>query len=279
MPELFNRRAIVYLGAEQGTLNRVKIEGLRVSFKVIKTDEPEPNDSEISVWNLAESTRGRIKDRTLPVSLEAGYGKNLALIFSGDIDPKGVSSRREGPDWITTFKASDSGEAFRTARIQESISAGAKLGPVLKKMAQSLGVKTGNSIEKLKQGDLNGAFDTFFSGVTLSGPAFKESQRLLKSSGWDMQIHNGELEVTASNQPLDLPVVLLTSSTGLIGSPEPGDKGVIRFDSLLNPEIGPRRKVDLKSKTISGLYMVKKVTLIGDTDGQQWYSQAEALQR
>lgn len=269
--ELYGRRAVLTVGTTQ-------IDGLRVIFKVNQGDKPEPNGSEISVYNLSETTRGKIQDQTLPVVLEAGYQDNISQIFAGDIRKDGVSSRRMGPDWVTTFKSLDGGEAFINSRIQESFKAGTKLGPVLKKLAQSAGVGIGNALDKLAAGDPTGALTEFTEGVTLSGRNSREMERIFRSVGYDYSVQDGQLQVTEIGKATDQTAVLLSAATGLIDSPEAGAKGLTKMRSLLQPIIRPRRKIKLETVELNGFYVARRVLHTGDTHGQPWYSEVEATQ-
>lgn len=269
--ELFGRRAVLTVGTTQ-------IDGLRTVFKINQSDKPEPNGSEISVYNLSETTRGRIQDQTLPIALEAGYQDDISQIFSGNIRKDGVSSRRAGPDWITTFKSLDGGEAFINTRIQETFKAGTDLGTVLTKLAKSAGVGLGNALEKLRAGDPTGALTEFTNGVTLSGRNSREMERLFRSSGYDYSVQDGQLQVTRIGQANDQTAVLLSAATGLIGSPEPGAKGLTKIRSLLQPILRPRRKIELSTVELKGFYVARRVLHTGDTHGQAWYSEVEATQ-
>jgi hypothetical protein len=269
--ELFGRRAVLTVGT-------VQIDGLRIEFKIAQSDKPEPNGSEIRVYNLSETTRGQIQDQTLPVTLEAGYGDDISQIFAGDIRKDGVSISRMGPDWVTTLKSLDGGEAYANSRIQESFAAGTKLTPVLKKLAQSAGVGLGNALKKISNGDVSGALTEFTDGVTLSGRSSKEMERMFRSSGYDYSVQDGQLQVTSIGGATDQTAILLSADTGLIGSPEPGAKGLTKIKSLLQPIIRPRRKVRLETELLSGFYVVRRVMHTGDTHGEPWFSEMECTQ-
>jgi hypothetical protein len=63
-------------------------------------------------------------------------------------------------------------------------------------------------------------------------------------------------------------VVLLNSSTGLIGVPTITDNGV-KVSALLNPEIRPNRTVKIESEVLemngeNGLYRVSQIEYTGD---------------
>jgi len=172
MGVLFGRRAVLQIGT-------VEVDGLRVSFKVEKDNKPEPNKSEVSVWNLSRDTRAKMLNQTaylgpvqvqsVTLSLQVGYGNDIELIFVGDIMRDGITTVRDGGDWVTTFKSGDGADAFRSARIQESFAKGAKIADVFKRLTESLGVGMGNALEKIKKGDFKGGLTEFFGGTVWSG--------------------------------------------------------------------------------------------------------------
>jgi hypothetical protein len=259
MGDLFGRVAWLQMGT-------VLVHNLRVSFIIDKSAEPEPNTAEITVWNLARNTRSLLKEQIpLYVKLVAGYVGNESQMFEGDIAPDGISSVKDGTEWVTTFRGGDGLEAYRTARIQESFKKGTAIVPIIKKAAQSMGVGIGNAIEKISQGDVSGALTEMVEGATMSGPTPRELDRLLASTGYTWSIQDGKLQIVEKDGRIYREVPHLTPDTGLIGSPEPGADGFTKFRSL-----------KLETSTYNGLYVLHKVRHNGDTHGANWFSDCEA---
>lgn len=270
MGDLFGRVASLQMGA-------ILVTGLRVSFIIDKSAEQEPNTAEIAVWNLAASTRAALKEQIpLYLKLTAGYVGNDPQIFEGDIAPSGISSVKDGNNWVTSFKAADGLEAYRTARIQESFKKGTALIPVVTKLVKSMGIGLGNAIEKLKQGDTKGALTEFVEGVTLSGSVPKELGRLLESSGYTWSAQDGQLQIVEKDGHIVREVPHLTPDTGLIGSPEPGKDKFTKFRSLLQPKLIPKHQVQIETSSYNGLYTLHRVRHNGDTHGANWFSDCEA---
>lgn len=269
MGELFDRRAVLQMGA-------VEIDGLRVAFKVEKTAEPEPNDAEVSVWNLSRETRAKVTQDRVPIVLRVGYGTGISQVFAGDILRDGITTVRDGSDWVTTFKAGDGAEAYRTSRVQEAFGKGAKLADVFKKTAESMGVGMGNALTKIRQGDAKGALTEFFQGAVLSGRTPDELTRVCGSLGYGWSIQDGQLQIIEKGKWTDDEAVLLAPDSGLIGSPEPGKDGITKIRSLLQPTIKPLRRVKLETRFCNGFFVVMKVTHSGDTHGNDWFSDCEA---
>lgn len=275
--EQFDRHAVVQMGSTQ-------IEGLRVQFKIEKNNDEAPNSASITVWNLASTTRGKIlleaqKPGGVPVVLTAGYGSNLSVLFNGDIIPLGLSVVRSGPDWLTTFKAGDGLGSYRSDRLKLSVPKGMDIGSVVQQiLGQFKGVKTDDVKAKIN-GLLTGKPQAFSKGSAFSGGCLQELNRLLKGHGLLCTSQDGKLDVATIGKPTPPVGVVpaLSSATGLIGSPEPSKDNFVKFKCLLRPEIRIQRQVQVTagSPPVVKLITVFRLTHMGDTRGQEWYTDIE----
>lgn len=269
MSELFGREVAITAGT-------VKITGLRCAFKVEQTLKPEPNKAEVSIWNLSEATRASLRGVVVPVTLEAGYVGTRQVVFKGDIAADGVISTRDGPDWVTTLRAGDGEDLYRRTRVQESFAEGTKIKDVLAKLLGKFGDSAKEAFQKAKAGDFSGALDTFVGGAVMSGPAHDELTKLLAANGYTWSFQDGKVQILKAGEANTEPAVLLSSSTGLLGSPEIGKGGVLKFRSLLQPGLRPGRKVKIQSREIHGaFFVVGKVVHTGDTHGNDWLSEVD----
>lgn len=279
MATLFDREIKLNLG---GVLvsSRLQPRGrtlLRVAFKIERNGQREPNTAEIQVWNLKQSTRTLLaEEESVPVSVDAGYVDRASEIFKGSVGP--ATSKREGPDWVTTFQSTDGGKAFKTARVNTSFKGGVGVAQVLRAAANALGVDPGNFEEQLKKGNLRGAIKEFKKGAVLSGNAALEVDKLAKTFGFEWSIQNGELQFTPKGKPINPnQAVLLTPKTGLVGVPEVGEKGIVVARSLLQPELTPKKRIKIESETVTGFYQIERSVFSGDTWGSDWYTEVEAV--
>ena len=273
--ELFNRKASVQMGT-------IAIEGLRVQFKVEKNNDDAPNSAEVTVWNLARPTRERmLAAKSVPIMLNAGYGDEMSLLFMGDILPLGISVARQGPDWLTTFKAGDGLDSMRSDRISIKVPAGADFKKTLMDLlGQFKKTDTKDAAAKISNGVtvLSDAITKFASGTVLSGGATTELNRLLKPSGLRASVQNGKMDISPiAGFVREVMVPALSPSTGLIGSPEPTKDGFVKFKALLRPQINVSRQVKITCESHpSGIFVtVHRLTHIGDTRGQEWYTEIE----
>lgn len=116
----------------------------------------------------------------------------------------------------------------------------------------------------------------FSKGVSASGTARELLTKYLKKQGLEWSIQNETLVIKPAGLPDLLATVRLSSSTGLIGSPEKREKGV-NFKCLLAPELMPGSPVLLDSEQIKGLFICRTVKHNGDTKQGDWLTEVEAL--
>lgn len=268
MADLFDRYISVTVGTRQ-------ITGLRMAFKVIQSNKPEPNTVELAIWNLSESSRAALQRPQVPTLIDAGYAGNHAILFKGDL--RRGTSARQGADWVTTLKAGDGEVAYRTARVNESVAPGTLIKDVAKRVAEALGVSAGDAARRIDAAVHRTGLTQYTNGAALSGFARDHLTTLCKSLGLEWSIQDGALQILPEGEATNDPAILLTARTGLVGSPAPGEKGVLKVVSLLQPAIRPGRKINVDAGGGLSFYRVTKVTHQGDTHGQPWYSEAEAV--
>lgn len=250
-----------------------QIRNLDISFFVEKTLTPEPNTAEIKIWNLNPSNRKTLQDQKhIPVLLKAGYQNSVGLLFKGDLTE--VFSQREGPDWVTTVRSGDGLVALRSAQIQQSFKAGTSAFDVLKSIAKTLGISTGDALNKLERLGLK----NLDNSMAISGNSMQQLHQALKPLGLEASIQDNALQILVSKQALEQTAVLLSPETGLLGFPQFSNHGVLRAQALLNHELFPGRKIKLETREIKEpLFAIQRVNFRGDTAGLDWTVDIEAL--
>lgn len=280
MALLFGRIAQVIVGPPNKTGKL--ITELRVTFKVEKTSESNPNTMTCSIYNLSKATRSLCETKGNSIILRCGYEGNVPLVFSGEICK--ATTERNGPDHITTIESGDGQLAFDTSTVDQSFGPGTTVDAVFNHVIGSFGAALG---------PITGVpTDTVNNGITLSGDSKKQMDDLTKKHNLEWSIQDGQIQVGKKNMPVFGTAVLLNSETGLIGSPKrvkilkggadpllpdlSKDSG-IQFKSLLNPKLKPGQLVNLQSVLVQGLYTVRKVTHSGDNYGGTWESDCDAI--
>lgn len=290
MPERFDRDLAVTVGAfrirmraeptiatnADGKLGQEPGESrdiLRVNFKIEKTGKGEPNQAHLEIYNLSPSRRQVVEDKGADVVIEAGYTGQLSEIFRGDLSYG--ENERTGPDWITVIECADGAKQVRRGRVQKSTVAGATAKGVMIELADSLGLDAGNLASKLDEGGFREGLESFATARVLSGRPWNEIRKLAISMGLEVSVQDGALQFLRPGEATNEGAAIINASTGLIGSPERGDKGIVKAVTLLRPQIKPGRRVRLTSASLDGDYVCQAVTHTGDTHGQNWYSTLE----
>lgn len=268
MSRLFGRVCAVTVGTR-------RITGLRMAFKIAKWLARDPNTLELTVTNLSAETRAALQEKDVPVTVEAGYAGTAGspgtsqVIFSGTA--RRVTHTHDGTEWETKLTSGDGEKAIRDGRVNEALAPGATMKDALGSLAKGLGV----AFDKASAGDLEGAFDSFANGVSLHGPAAPQLDKLMATAGRSWSIQDGTLQILRPDGTTAEAAVLLNAASGLVGSPEFGEKNLLTVKSLLQPDLRPGRKVQLEAAAVKGLFRVEKVTHSGDTAGSEWYSACE----
>lgn len=243
----------------------VRVTGSRVSFTVEKSSSRAPNSLEIKIYNLNDNTTALLLKRDYTVILEAGYKDSVEVLYAGDI----LSARDEwqAPDRLTTLECGDGAKAIRSSTIFASFRGGVDAGQIFSRLSASMGLPLG------PVSGLDGA--QYLSGFSASGSTAGVLDTLARRLGVSWSVQDGSLVVRPLGEAIPGEIVSLSEKTGLLGSPERTERGV-RVKSLLQPRIGPGRKIRLDSRLIKGDFVVEKVTHTGDTHGDDWSTDAEA---
>lgn len=277
MAELFNRDFAINIGGvsiESGNVDGRAVPILRVEFAVEHTLKKEPNTASVTITNLREDTRALLSRRGIATVVEAGYVGRRSVIFEGTLDFG--ATERDGTDWISTFESTDGGAAMRAARINETFKAGIDVRDVIAKAADQLGVALGNVLEATANGNVKGAIDAFKNGITMSGPAVPQFDRIMRSMGYDWSVQNGALQILEPGDVLDDgELILLKRGTGLVGSPQPGDDGAIVVRTLMLPSLIPGRRIKVESRLVDGFFRIERSSFSGDTRSTEFNVELE----
>ena len=277
MARLFLRDVSVQIGT---VLIRSRVDAadqakptLRVTFSIEKTGARHPNTCELAVYNLSKDNRTAVQQRLVPCIVEAGYAGERSQLFSGDL--RFTTSKREGVDFVTNFTIGDGVKEYTSARFNENFGPGTAVRDIIEKIAGALGVGLGNVVEKLREGGFRAGFDEFTKGAVFSGQASEELDKLMRAVGLEWSIQNGQLQVLKPKETTKDPAIALNKASGLIGSPELGEDGIVRGRALLQGQLSPGRLIKLESLLVDGFFKLTKTIHTGDTWGADWTTEFE----
>jgi len=256
-------------------VDTIVFDNLDVEFHILKSLKKDPNTLDLTIYNLNKDHRRQLESVENPiVQIEAGYEDNMGVIYLGLL--REVSSVLKQPDWVTTLTSGDGEKKKRNGRVNKSFAAGTKWKRVLKEVAKTLEIETGNLDEVIGSGKLIEATDEFSHGVVVSGQASKEMDRLIRSAGLEWSIQDGAFQILEAGKALAKEAIVLTPNTGLIGSPTVSSDGILTFTALLNPNILPGKQIHVFTDLISGFFRCEKIEYTCHSRGNDWYVQGEA---
>jgi hypothetical protein len=264
---LFERVCSVIVGT-------LRVDGLRVVFRVDKSTAKEPNTLDLQVTNLSEQSRAAMQRKGLRVQVLAGYAAQAAVIFTGDL--RTADHVHAGTEWTTKITAGDGERAYQHDHVSESFAPNTPAADVVRRLVRRLGVDPGEALQVAAT--LQGAFE---HGFVAHGKVSAVLDRVLGSRGMGWSVQDGRLQLLRPGETAPGSAVVLSPDAGLVGSPEAGTpavKGgpaVLKARSLLQPTLRPGGLVDLRSAAHRGQFRVEKVTHTGDTAGGDWYSDVE----
>lgn len=233
------------------------VSNLRVQFTIKRNAQYYPNQAVITIYNLNAETENSITQEGYRVVVEAGYGNenNYGQIFDGTVLMCN-RYKQNATDYIINILAID-----------------------------------GNNNH------------VFSKGIAVRGQAKATLSDIARTINGTWYVDNGKLYMVAYADKADkLPggykqAVELSPKTGLLGNPQQVNYG-IDAKCLLNPKLMPYGLVHIASENITeqmvqigsfsqgistpyeldsdGMYRICSVSFVGDTRGNDWYSEVVA---
>lgn len=274
------------------------LSNLRFTFEVLASDIETPNTALIRIFNLAQETVNTIIQEFDTVTLTAGYENgNQGNIFQGDLK-QFYFGNRNNVDNLLELRAGDGDLAYSKAVINETFPAGTTDQQTLSALAKSMGLPVAKTAEGFLT--LGGILPR---GKTLFGMARVHMGELAKRNNCRWSIQNGVVTLIPNTGYLPGTAVEINSATGMIGSPEQTDNGIM-LRCLLNPTIRVGHAIKINNRDIvqaslrshfgfpsyksqyypatianDGLYRVLVVEHFGDTrgKGEDWFTELTCL--
>lgn len=264
-------------GFELGAVSEKYPVPLHITFSLQKSDLETQNTAKIEIWNLNKSHLAALEKKKCIVGLRAGYGNNMALIFSGYVTF--VSTKPDGADMKTTIEVLDALTATKDTYISLSYHGKVNWKTIFNDVAKKMGVLVSYSH--------NAKFTNVSNGYSFVGPAKKVLTKGCKCCKLSWSIQNGVLHIKKKGDAMNRKGYLISADTGLIGSPEKvsitdknnSDKKKIGYDVtyFLNGAINVNDYVKLKSKRVTGYFYVYSLEISGDNLSGDWTCKARLL--
>jgi len=263
------------------------VSRLRCTFNIVKTVLMQPNYCEVVIYNLNAETENAIIKEGMRILVEAGYeGEQYGGIFDGDL-LQPIREKEDGTTFKLTLSSLDGDKFLQFGFSNFSILRGQSMRDMVYDLTQNTEISTGlGSISE----DLNTSQLT--RGKVVFGLAKNVLRQVAQTNSATFYMEDGKVNIIKATDIQEDRVIELSPTTGLIGTPSQYEYGVIA-KCLLNPRIKLNslihidnsliraRKAEngevLRSLDDDGLYRVIKITHIGDTRGNDWYTEVETV--
>lgn len=215
------------------------------------------NVCQIRIYNLSKLNRNRLRFNISnfggpyrPIVLRAGYGTNLAEVFTGNISQ--AWSVREGVNFITQIECYDGGFAFVNGTTDKQFPSGTPQTVVIGSVMQDL--------PHIKPGVIGDYPGSISRGNTYSGNSAKI---LTELTGGGFFVDNGKANALGTNEYINAPGSMLrvTAKSGLLNTPVL-EQTIVRFNMLFEPNLNVGTAVFLESLTEENFTGIYKVTSV-----------------
>ena len=262
----------------------IEISELKIAFNIEKHLVGYPNLATITIYNLSPYNRSLIEKQDTTIQVFAGYqDTGTSLIFEGHI--VNIIHKKEQTDYISEIFAQDGAKILNTAMINKTFSAGTPFEQVYESLVSQMdGIHQGVT-EGIK--DCLGGKRSLLRELQLSGSVKDWLQKLSKDCGFEFSVNDGIIETQPVGLPLsDAPPIVINQHSGMIGSPQRTEIGVM-VSNLLLPALKLGRTINLqainteinignlhfrslRTITMTGIYRIDKINHLGNTHEDQW---------
>lgn len=216
------------------------------------------NEGRFQFYNISPDVRKalwrdnyNIGSKIILMTLRAGYGSDIPIVFMGFVQ-NCISYKDSGStEWKTEIQAFEGGFLFQYGFINSTYIAGTSYADILNDMT--------SKDPQTKLGYISKDLGALEADKTFIGQTMDVLQR--EFEGYDIFINKGELNVLSNKDALPAAIPLLTSSSGLLGSPRRSGF-YTEVDMLFEPELEIGQVVSLKSELMPELNQTYKIIQI-----------------
>jgi hypothetical protein len=266
---------------------------LHIKFSVKRSGVMTPNVADIRVYNLSAQTASLIQNEFSNVILQAGYQSNYGVIFNGQIKQFISNGRENATDTFVDIIAGDGDQAYNYAIVNTSLAAGSSQSDHL---SAALGAMSTQGVGQSYIGAL--PQNQLPRGKVMYGSAKQHIKRIADTNGFVWSIQDQKVVFISQSTYLPGIAVVLSSKTGMIGTPQQTVVGV-DCKCLLNPQIKIHGRIQIDNASVAqfkldqfnpgsaantpvplntdGFYYVNVANHTGDNRGTEWYTNLSLL--
>lgn len=260
------------------------IEGLRIKFEIIKSMQAKENTAKIEIFNLSPELRNQLNEEESLVRIYAGYSKYKGLIEIGQGDITKIRTNRNETDIATEMYLAEGLKKTKSNPIALSYTKDVKLADILTNITASTGFT-------FRQVDMDSS-KVIASSYADMGSLDHILSNLALEYNFNWSIQNGVILLKGKKVTNNQEIMLFTPESGLIVNPESVRKISRRLQKskivdqeedkmnvqvMLQPQLQVSDIIAVESENLKGKFRIEKITHIGDTHENDWYSELEVI--
>lgn len=235
---------------------------LYISFTVEESTGRTPNKAKVDIYNLSTHSLQWLEQPGQVMQVFAGDSTTPPEIFQGDLNRGKVVTKRAPPNYITTLEAQDGKRVMQGGYFEGSYPAGTTRTKIRVDVLAANGIATGH-VGTLPE-------RVYEAPPSFSAPMREVLDELYAGELAQWSIQRGVFQLVALGQPLPGNAPVISSGTGMIGSPDRTDKGVKVSIRGMAPGTFPGGAFVISSRVWGGQARITKLTRKGDSYGKQW---------
>lgn len=218
-----------------------------LEFDITRNTLTSANVCQLRLYNLSATNRNALRRNVTSgwsypletVTLQAGYGTNLPIIFSGNVSQ--AWSVREGTNFITQLECFDAGFSYVNAQVPENLSSYPKGS-----LYRDIIIDLINSIPDIKIGVVGSYPGSLPRQTTYNGNTFDILSAL---TGGGFFVDHGIGNALGNNEySAKAPASIINAATGLLNTPIL-ENNIVRFNMIFEPSLDVGSGVQLSSTT------------------------------
>jgi hypothetical protein len=246
-----------------------------IYFNIQKADVSSADTSKITLWNLNPQHLAVLNEKDCVVTLKAGYGSEMTLIFVGAVTH--IETTLDAADRMTEIEAVDGRIELRDTFVSLSYKGKISTKTIISDISGEMGVPVTFSY--------NAKFVDLPNGYSFIGAGKSALDKACIPTNLIWEIQNGILQVKLKGDTMSREVFVISPDSGLIGIPKKLTEGAkndaennesgYEITYLLNGAIGVGDYIKLESKIATGYFRVSEVEHDGDNIEGDWLSTAK----
>lgn len=288
MPDFYRRQFEIYVKDKNVPFIRATNDRqFKMTFSVLIDFGGFNSYADIAIYNLSKDTELEISSKGDYIGLRAGYENSIDYIFKGEI--VNIIKEKNGSNRITRLICKSGAVSQELSTINKSFEKNVTLRELCQACADAMDYPI-----LFKDSDFPGS-SPYLSGYHLYGDPKKLLNKLAKAHGFDWIIESDKIVIVAKGSSRGGLPIIISSSTGMIDSPELTEIGA-DVKVKLNPalKIGGEFKIqadfgkvnfsnvyfqDVPDTLGEGIYIIQKIQHEGDSYGDTWDSKITGLRK